>query len=255
MLASKALVAALVIVALPVAPELFKVNASPREEALGSREGAFGEVTFVTNSMLEPLSEAEAAIGVEAARGSFASKVQNVLHELHWKKTEWLPGSLDNAFLTLAVVRYGYAGSKGGSNIDTDVMFRSAVEFFPYLPRAVQIGFTAPFPVDWFARGSSQTSGSMRTIAAMEMIVVYGALAFLPYSLWLWRRKIEVWIIFIFCSTLLLLYTYITPNIGSLYRSRYGYLMMFAAMGLAGAVSIWHRLDGKVSLQKNSVQS
>ena len=95
----------------------------------------------------------------------------------------------------------------------------------------------------------------MRTIAAMEMVVVYGALAFLPYSLWLWRRKIEVWIIFIFCSTLLLLYTYITPNIGSLYRSRYGYLMIFVALGFAGAVSIWHRLDGKVSLQKNSVQS
>ncbi len=81
----------------------------------------------------------------------------------------------------------------------------------------------------------------------MEMVFVYAALFFLPYALWRWRGQIETWLIFSFCGILLLLYTYITPNIGSLYRSRHGFLMLLLAFCIAGAIAARQRMSGAPS--------
>lgn len=236
----QALLALAIVVALPVALDIFKDRA------------ANGEVTLVTNSMLNDVrpTQTPESVGEEERRGSFAIRVDNTIAELRWKKTDWLPDFLDNAFLTLAIVRSGYAGTKGGSNIDADLMFRSAPEFLPYLPRAIQIGFTAPFPTSWFEQGTSSGATFLRRISAMEMIFVYAALIFLPFALWQWRRSIEFWLIFAFCSILLLLYTYITPNIGSLYRSRHGFLMLLLALGIAGAIALRQRSKSARSSQQ-----
>jgi hypothetical protein len=155
-----------------------------------------------------------------------------------------LPSFLDNSFLTLSVVRSGYAGSVGGSNIDTDVSFHSALEFLPYLPRALQIGLAAPFPASWFGQGTNRATTAMRAISAVEMVFVYAALLFLPYTLWRWRRQTEVWMMFGFCIIFLLIYSYITPNIGSLYRTRYGFLMLLLPLGIAGAIALRQRALG-----------
>ena len=209
---SQAFLALLIVVALPPSFGVFKDRAE------------HGEVTFITDSF-----------------GSFREKAKNVIIELQWRKTDWLPSFLDNSFLTLSIVRSGYAGSVGGSNIDTDVRFRSAPEFLPYLPRALQIGLAAPFPTSWFGQGTLRTTTAMRAISAVEMVFVYAALLFLPYALWRWRKRIEVWMMFGFCIILLLIYTYITPNIGSLYRTRYGFLTLLLALGIAGAIALRQR--------------
>lgn len=163
------------------------------------------------------------------------------VEQVRWQRTNWLPASLDEIFFTLSTIRSGYAQSKGASNVDADVLFHSAVDFIPYLPRALQIGFTAPFPTHWFSQGSSEANTLMRRISALEMIVVYCALLFLPYALWLWRRKIETWLTFSFCTIMLMIYTYIMPNVGTLYRTRYGFLMMLVALGIAGGITAWRR--------------
>ncbi len=232
----KALLAILVILAMPLAIGVFKDGA------------AKGEVTLATNEMFEPLSaEEEQRGGMVASRGSFASKAQNVVAAIQWKKTQWLPDALDNIFLTLSIVRYGYAGSKGGSNVDTEVVFDNALAFFPYLPRATQLGFTAPFPSSWFEQGAPNSSSVFRRVSVSEMLVVYAALLFLPYVFWRGRKKVEIWLIFCFCVIFILLYTYITPNIGSLYRSRHGFLLLLVAFGIAGAISLRRRSQGIIS--------
>jgi len=223
---SRALIALLIVVALPSSFGVFKDRAEN------------GEVTLITQAM-----ESDAIPGdrSEGNIGSFRHKAMNVIVELQWRKTAWLPSFLDNSFLTLSVVRSGYAGSVGGSNIDTDVRFHSAPEFLPYLPRALQIGLAAPFPASWFGQDTIRATTAMRAISAVEMVFIYAALLFLPYTLWRWRNRIEVWLMFGLCIIFLLLYTYITPNIGSLYRSRYGFLMLLLALGIAGAVALRQR--------------
>ena len=119
--------------------------------------------------------------------------------------------------------------------IDRNVELLSVKDFFTYLPRAVQLGLFAPFPSDWLAPAQSSGGGIMRSVAGVEMLGVYVALAFLPYALWRWRRRVEVWLTAAFASIFLLLYSYATPNIGSLYRLRYGFLMLLVALGVAAA--------------------
>ena len=243
----QALLALLIVVTLPPSLGVFKDRAEN------------GEVTLITDPMLSDIEfmtmvlQGDIEVTVSAAAelndvspavspaGSFRQKAMNVIVELQWRKTDWLPSLLDNSFLTLSIVRSGYALSVGGSNIDTDVRFHSAPEFLPYLPRALQIGLAAPFPASWFRQDTNRATTAMRAISAVEMVFVYAALLFLPYALWRWRRLTEVWMMFGFCIIFLLIYTYITPNIGSLYRSRYGFLMLLLALGIAGAIALRQR--------------
>jgi hypothetical protein len=131
----------------------------------------------------------------------------------------------------------GYDGS--GSMVDRDVELLSVKDFITYLPRALQLGLFAPFPTDWLAPAQSSGGGIMRLVAGVEMLGVYFALVFLPYTLWRWRFRVEMWLAAAFGSILLLLYSYTTPNMGSLYRLRYGFLMLLVALGVAGAFCAW----------------
>jgi hypothetical protein len=160
-----------------------------------------------------------------------------------WRPTAGLPRFVENSFLRIAVLRHGYFVTPGydgsGSMIDRDVELLSGKDFLTYLPRALQLGLFAPFPSDWLAPAQSSGGGIMRRVAGVEMLCVYFALAFLPYALWRWRSRVEMWLTAAFGSILLLLYSYATPNIGSLYRLRYGFLMLLVTLGVAGAFGAW----------------
>lgn len=220
---------------------------------------ASGEVTVVTRTMLDEayareksgpdddtLVQEGGSPGPSGSPrpkvGSFAQKAAFFDRSVRWQKTDWLPEAVDNIFFTLALVRTGYSGSPGKSNIDADIQFHGATEFISYLPRALQVGFAAPFPTLWFAQGSNEATSVMRRISALEMLGIYSALLFLPYAIWHWRKKVETWLVTIACVVLLLIYTYIIPNVGSLYRARYGFLMVLVALGIAGGMAAWQRL-------------
>jgi hypothetical protein len=110
---------------------------------------------------------------------------------------------------------------------------------FSPLPRALQIGFLAPFPNDWFGSGSRPANTMMRRVAGSEMRLVYLALLGLPMALWRWRRELSLWIFVFYAAGMQTIYTLVTVNIGTLYRFRYGYLMTFVALGIAGWTVLW----------------
>ena len=160
-----------------------------------------------------------------------------------WRRNEMLPVLVDSAFMRLAIARRGYLSSSyasAGSMVDLDLQFHSAQEVLAYLPRSIQIGFLAPFPTQWLTSGSSRGGTAMRMVAAVEMFVLYPLLiAGLPLAAWRWRARPEFWLITAFCSFFIMTYACVTPNIGSLYRMRYGFLITLAAIGLA---ALWSAL-------------
>ena len=164
--------------------------------------------------------------------------------ENHWKRSFWLPLFIENKACFLAQVRRGFRSSspEAKSNIDHDVGFGSVKDILIYLPRAAQIVLLAPFPNQWLSEGSSPGSSFMRKISAFEMAVVYFALIFLPYAIWYWRKRIEIWIIFIFCIYMMLVYGLVVCNIGTLYRMRYVYITTLVALGIAGFISLLDQL-------------
>ena len=157
-----------------------------------------------------------------------------------WQPGEGLPAFVDRAFLRLAIARRAYLSADykaAGSMIDLDLQFHSAHDVLAYLPRAIQIGFLAPFPTQWTAPGASPGAGAMRFVAGVEMLILYPLLIIgLPLAGRRWRARPEFWLITAFCTFFIVTYACVTPNVGTLYRMRYGFLMTLAAIGLA---AIW----------------
>ncbi|MGI5912558.1 MAG: hypothetical protein ACOX6E_08295 [Syntrophomonadaceae bacterium] len=151
----------------------------------------------------------------------------------YWRST--LPSQLDSAFYTLATIRNGFINSypDAGSNIDTDIRFHSAWDMIAYVPRAIEVALLAPFPSMWLESGSSINGSFIRKVSGIEMLGIYFGLIFALLSFKKWRRKPAWWIIMSFCGGMMVIYTLVNVNIGTLYRTRYGFIMTIVALGLS----------------------
>ncbi len=150
-----------------------------------------------------------------------------------WDKTGILPNFIETKLYQVALVRdgfrLGYPDSK--SNIDHHVGFRSAWDVLSYLPRALQIATLSPFPKHWAAEGSSKFNTYMRKMTGVETTISYILLSGALFAVYEWRRRLDLWIIIIFAFGLLALNGFTICNVGTLYRMRYGYMLLFAGLG------------------------
>jgi len=154
------------------------------------------------------------------------------VREQYWTKSSWIPTSIDEKLSIISAIRKGNTESGGKSSIDLHIAFNNSSDIFKYLPRATQIAFLSPFPNQWFEKGSTKTTTVMRLISAGEMTFYYLLLPFLIISFYLYRSKIELWIIFSFSYSMITLYGLCMPNAGTLYRWRYIYLSLFIILGI-----------------------
>jgi hypothetical protein len=130
--------------------------------------------------------------------------------------------------------RYIRIYPKAGTNIDTDVHFRSLTDILAYIPKAAIIGFLAPFPSHWFGRPT--TAGPVsRILAGFEMLAWYLLLLGFVYFLFtgpvVWQ--IRIWML-AYTVTLVILTSLVVTNIGALYRLRYVYFLPILIGGLEG---------------------
>ena len=48
-----------------------------------------------------------------------------------------------------------------------------------------------------------------------------------------------MWLTMILCSGMMIIYVLSNPNVGTIYRERYGFIMILVAMGIAGGIHAW----------------
>lgn len=139
----------------------------------------------------------------------------------------------------IAARRYGFItyNPDAGSNIDTDVQFANAVDIARYLPRAVEIGFCAPFPSMWFATGR-QVGYAGRVIGGLETMLMYVVELLAILGLWRERRRLSVWLLLLIAGAGLTALGLVVVNLGTLYRMRYAFWMLLIIVGAVGAVQI-----------------
>jgi hypothetical protein len=77
----------------------------------------------------------------------------------------------------------------------------------------------------------------MRGATAFEMVVLYLALALVPYAVWRWRTQIETHLIVLYCVFSTTIFAAVVPNVGAVYRLRYAFVMTLAALGLAALLA------------------
>jgi hypothetical protein len=157
-----------------------------------------------------------------------------------WQRTAGVPSAVDLKVSSLVRVRTGFFQSvyaDAGSTIDRHYCIVDIGGFLLYLPRAIQVGFLAPFPYQWLEHGAIGGS-TMRRIAGLEMLLVYTGLA-LAVCAFVTLRERALLTILLFAGPVIVLYGIVTPNVGALHRMRYGFLMLFVGLGAGWLVKCW----------------
>jgi len=140
-------------------------------------------------------------------------------------------------------VRVVVSAGDVGSVVDINTPIYDFYSVLKYIPRALQIGFLAPFPQDFFTTG--RAVGRIGYIlATAEMLLWYGVLFGFFYSLFVnlsvFRQLIPV---FIFSFTIIVLLAYVVPVVGALFRMRQGYMIVFYIYGMYGLQLLYNILS------------
>lgn len=125
-----------------------------------------------------------------------------------------------------------------GSRIDKDIQFHSVGDILKYLPRAVIIGFFAPFPNMWFNSGK-QVGTSGRWLSGFEMTLTYVLECFALIGLWKARKQLAAWFLFAMAALGIVALGLVVNNIGALYRLRYPFWIVIVILGSGGLVHLY----------------
>lgn len=158
------------------------------------------------------------------------------LEKFLWKENTDIPLFLDKGLRRASEIRahFVYYGRSvgAGSDVDVDRLPNTAWAAINYMPRSLFVGLFAPFPMTWGERVSLP-----RLIGAMETTCWYFACLGVVISIARHRsRKMLAGVVF--CAVLLALLAYVHPNVGTLYRQRFGIWHFFMLIGCIGWVSL-----------------
>lgn len=131
-------------------------------------------------------------------------------------------------------------GRGAGSVIDETVSFNSAGDIVRYVPRALEIGYFAPFPSLWFASGR-KVGIIGRIIGGVEMTLTYLFEALACFFVWQTRRRFSSWLLVLATAIGMLALGLVVTNVGTLYRMRYPFwiLIVIMATSVLAAKRFW----------------
>ena len=177
-----------------------------------------------------------------------------VITEWKWKEVDSLPYWAEAPFRRVSELRahfIQYGLSVGaGSGIDQEIMPATIWQALVYFPRALFVGTLAPYPAMWLEHTSAP-----RLATACETFVWYllgGGILVLIYR----RPTFPLMAGLVFCLFLIMIYSYVSPNIGTLYRVRFGFWMFLLLCGAIGWCSLllpfMDRITGEPAATKSS---
>ncbi len=160
----------------------------------------------------------------------------SITEEFHWNESDGVPTILEKTLRRASELRahFVFFGRSvgAGSEIDGDRLPNTAWAALAYMPRALFVGMFAPFPDAWSERVTLP-----RLIGAMETAAWYLACLGAIFSVARYRsRKLLAGTVF--CAVLITMLAYIHPNVGTLYRQRFGLWHFFMLVGCIGWVSL-----------------
>ncbi len=141
---------------------------------------------------------------------------------------------------------WSYTHRNSWSNTEGKVKFETLQDLLLFAPRALQIGFLAPFPELWFIEGR-RVGRVGRILSGIEMPLIYLLLMCAIATLIRERKRFEIWVLFCFVLIGVSLLGLIVTNMGALYRMRYVFWCILFVLAspsvvlLAGVFKRWRR--------------
>jgi Dolichyl-phosphate-mannose-protein mannosyltransferase len=129
-----------------------------------------------------------------------------------------------------------------GSKIDRDVKLNSGGAIIRHVPRAIMVGFFAPFPNMWWQTGK-QVGASGRLISGFETLLTYMLECLTLIGLWRGRRNISAWFLFGFVALGIVALGLVVDNVGALYRLRYPFWTLMVILAAGGLELVRTRLS------------
>jgi hypothetical protein len=130
--------------------------------------------------------------------------------------------------------------AEDGSRIDTDVSFHTAGDIIRQVPRAIIVGFFAPFPNLWL-RAGKQVGYSGRVIAGIEMLMTYMIEFLALFGLWTARKNLSAWFLVIVIGLGATALGLVVNNMGAMYRLRYPFWVLMVILGAVGICFLFGR--------------
>jgi hypothetical protein len=139
---------------------------------------------------------------------------------------------------------FAYRYKDSGTLIDPDVEFITVTDVVRYLPRAMEIGFLAPFPDKWLGAGK-EVGLAGRILSGAEMLAAYGLELLALFGAWWSRKRLSTWLLV--CITVFGVTTLGLGliNVGALFRMRYAFFVLLIVLGMNGLMQICQRIFGR----------
>ena len=118
------------------------------------------------------------------------------------------------------------------SDIDPEVQFSNTGAIVRYIPRALVIGFFAPFPNMWIEEGSF--GRGTRIVSGLETLAMYFIYFAVALCVWRERRNQKMWLLFLVASIGMLALGLVVVNAGALFRLRYACWILMIILGSRG---------------------
>jgi hypothetical protein len=156
----------------------------------------------------------------------------------------WMPaapnGPFQRAAMTIGIIRarYNFSNAASGSGIDSGVELHNAHDFFVYLPRALAIGLWAPFPSMWFGEGYIVGTAG-RLASGVEMLAIYACELLAFGAVILGRRRVPAFLLLLIATSGVVALALVVSNLGTLYRFRYTFWILFIVTAVSGAEDVW----------------
>ncbi len=144
--------------------------------------------------------------------------------------------------------RHSFGGAEGrnrdmASNIDIDIRIESISGLASYLPRAFQIALFSPFPNSWWNTSPNPGGNAMRKISAVEMTVSYILLCGLIFGFTTKWKDPSLWMVLYIALFFVVIHALSVPNVGALYRLRYGAWQLLNGIGVIGLFCLYQRIS------------
>jgi hypothetical protein len=152
----------------------------------------------------------------------------------------------DPVSLALGSIRHRYIVSDrvSASGVDDQVEIRRASDVIVYLPRAAAIGLWAPFPAMWFQSGQLMGRAG-RLVAGAETLVLYVCELLALAAVLLRPRRLPALLLVLFASLGVTILGLVVTNIGTLYRFRYSFWILFFVAGASGAAKLLRHAEAR----------
>ena len=119
-----------------------------------------------------------------------------------------------------------------GSTIDQNESLSTRDDVMKYIPRALALGYLAPFPTMWATAG--HTVGSIgRLLSGLEMSLTYVIEALACVFIWRSRRHLVTWLLVLTSTLGVLALGLVLVNVGTLYRMRYPFWILLVILAAA----------------------